>query len=94
MKTFKDELTKIIYKKLSECPEKKIVENFKEYAINTLSGNKDEVCSILVYYFSEPLEDKDVRCVRMILAIELPGIKINVNNNAIMLDPIELLPKI
>ena len=90
--SFKDELLTIVDQKLNECPEKSIVDAFKQYAIQTLSGTQDEVCSPIVYYFNTPLADKDIRCIRMLLTRELPNVRFFVTTTAILLDPMELLP--
>jgi hypothetical protein len=91
--TFKEQLTAIVYTKLDECPEKPIVDAFKAYAIATLSGTQDEVCAPFIYELNPPVEDKDVRCIQMLLAKELPEVIVSVTNNAILLDPMYLLPR-
>jgi hypothetical protein len=91
--TFKEQLTSIIYTKLDECPEKAIVDAFKTYAIETLSGTQDEVCGAVIYELNPPVQDRDVRCIQMILAKELPEIIVSVTNNSILLDPIYLMPR-
>lgn len=90
---FKEELTTIVYTKLNECPEKTIVDAFKTYAIQLLGGNNDEVCATVIYLLNPKISDEEVRCVKMLLATELPGIVISVDNYSILLDPADLLPK-
>lgn len=90
MSSFKDELLGVVLQKLNSCPEKLIVDKFKTYLIDTLNSNNDEVCGVVLYMFENPVSDKDIRCIKMLLSVELPNITISIDNYGILFDPLNL----